>query len=61
MIRSKEISDVIEWDVVNWGKFLKFIEKQNIEISDKHILELGARRGGLSLYFANRGGALHLL
>lgn len=47
--------DVIEWDVENWGKFIDFIEKRNIDFNNKKVLELGARDGGLSLYFALKG------
>ncbi len=47
--------DIIEWDIVNWGKFIDFIENENIDFKNKKVLELGARDGGLSLYFALKG------
>lgn len=47
------IKDIIEWDLINWSKGLKFWEK-NVDIKDKNYtcLELGGRRGGLSLWLA---------
>lgn len=45
------INDIIEWDIKNWSKALDFWDKK-IDIKDKnlHCLELGGRRGGLSLW-----------
>jgi SAM-dependent methyltransferase len=50
------LSDCIEWDVVNWSKALKFWE-DNFELSNRNLLclELGGRRGGLSLWLASKG------
>lgn len=50
------IEDIIEWDVKNWSKALEFWSK-NIDIkSDENLcLELGGRRGGLSLWLAING------
>lgn len=47
--------EIIEWDVINWGKFIDFIELANIDFNGKKVLEVGARDGGLSLYFALKG------
>ena len=41
--------EIIEWDVINWGKFIDFIESANIDFNGKKVLEVGARDGGLSL------------
>lgn len=44
--------DIVEWDVVNWWKFIETIESKSIDCKHKKVLELGARNGGLSLYYA---------
>ena len=51
----QQLSNYIEWDIVNWGKFLKFIEDNDINFKGKNVLEIGSRNGGLSLYCANKG------
>lgn len=50
------VADIIQWDVKNWSKALAFWS-ENVDIkSDKlSCLELGARRGGLSLWLALNG------
>lgn len=50
------IQDIIEWDIKNWSKSLKFWS-DNIDINNKEYtcLELGGRRGGLSLWLALNG------
>jgi len=50
------IEDIIEWDVVNWSKSIIFW-KRKIDLKDKNYscLELGGRRGGLSLFLAKNG------
>lgn len=49
----------IEWDVDTWSRALSFwektIERQNISLG--HGLEIGARHGGLSWYFAKQYGS----
>ena len=46
----------VEWDVVNWSKALAFWESR-IDLTGKgfRCLELGSRRGGLSLWLALKG------
>jgi SAM-dependent methyltransferase len=46
--------DVIEWDVVNWSRALG-LWSQALGERGGTALELGARRGGLSLWLALRG------
>ena len=50
------IEDIIEWDVKNWSRSLRFWANF-IELKDggKNCLELGGRRGGLSLWLAING------
>jgi SAM-dependent methyltransferase len=50
------IKQCVEWDVVNWSKALKFWEK-NVLLDNGGLrcLELGGRRGGLSLWLAIKG------
>lgn len=50
------IKDIIEWDTINWGKFLSFIDANKIDLEGKTILEIGANNGGISLFCAYRGG-----
>lgn len=46
----------VEWDVINWSKALTFWEN-NVILDNKNLLclELGGRRGGLSLWLAIKG------
>lgn len=56
MARRRIIDDIIGWDVKNWSKFLTFNENYLDGVSPgKTALEIGARRGGLSLYLALKG------
>lgn len=56
-IRSgKEIQeDVIEWDIRNWTRSVEFWEREMPVKAGGQGLELGSRRGGLSLYFTLNG------
>jgi SAM-dependent methyltransferase len=50
------LRDVIEWDVENWSRALRFWETAaDLRTAPKTCLELGARRGGLALWLALRG------
>lgn len=50
------LRDCVEWDIVNWSKALVFWDK-SIDLNNKNFscLELGGRRGGLSLWLAGKG------
>ncbi|UCH64581.1 MAG: methyltransferase domain-containing protein [Ignavibacterium sp.] len=50
------IKDIIDWDVVNWSKSIMFWQKK-IDLKNKNYtcLELGGKRGGLSLFLAQKG------
>lgn len=50
------IKDVIEWDITNWSRAICYWHK-NVKITHKkhRCLELGATRGGLSLWLAIHG------
>ena len=50
--------DIIEWDIVNWWRFIEFIDQSGIGFEGKKILDIGGRNGGLSLYCALRGGTV---
>ena len=47
--------DIIEWDIINWGKAINFFGVASIEYTGKKVLDIGSRNGGLSLYFALQG------
>lgn len=49
------LHDVIEWDVVNWSRALDFWRRNASLPPPLSCLELGARRGGLSLWLALQG------
>lgn len=50
------IADIIEWDVENWQHALLFWEKQlSNDKGALKCLELGGRRGGVSLWLASKG------
>ena len=48
-------NNFVEWDTVNWSKLIDVIESSGIDLQGKKVLELGARNGGLSLYYALNG------
>lgn len=50
------LKDIIDWDIVNWSKALSYWEK-NVELQNKNLqcLELGGRKGGLSLWLSLKG------
>ncbi len=48
------LTDIIEWDLVNWGKAIPYWEDR-LPNSKGKALELGGRRGGLSLWIALKG------
>ncbi|WP_256010060.1 class I SAM-dependent methyltransferase [Desertivirga xinjiangensis] len=52
-MKNYTLSDVIGWDVVNWSKAISFWEK-HIDLQNRNFrcLELGASKGGLSLWLA---------
>jgi SAM-dependent methyltransferase len=52
--KSPLTKDIIGWDVVNWGRALKFWSKYLNDI-DYKCLELGSHKGGLSLWLAMNG------
>lgn len=54
-MEAKTVSDIIEWDTVNWAKFLDFIDESKIDFQGKRILAIGERNGGMSLFFALKG------
>lgn len=51
------ISDIIQWDVVNWSKSLEIWLKQSKQIDDNggSALEIGAREGGISVLLTKLG------
>ena len=55
MVSNEELKDITEWDSINWGKAISFINQQDIPIKGKTVLEIGSRNGGMSLFFALRG------
>ncbi len=53
------LKDIIDWDIENWSKAIYFWEK-HLDIKDKSFecLELGSRKGGLSLWLAVNGNTV---
>lgn len=49
------VRDVVEWDIENWSRALDFWDRRISALPPSSCLELGARRGGLSLWLALRG------
>lgn len=50
------IADVIEWDISNWSRALKYWEENtSVDLSSAKALEIGSRNGGLSLWMALHG------
>lgn len=49
-------SDIIEWDIGNWGRAIDFWETDMPDnIEKKKVLDIGGRRGGISLFWALKG------
>ena len=52
-MKNEIIKDIIEWDIVNWSKALDYWNKKiDIRAKNYSCLELGGRKGGLSLWLA---------
>ncbi len=49
------LKDVVEWDVENWSRALEFWKERASLRVPSTCLEIGARRGGLSLWLALQG------
>lgn len=49
------LKDVVEWDIENWSRALRFWRARAPLSPLSTCLELGARRGGLSLWLALQG------
>lgn len=47
--------DILAWDVRSWNRALSFWEEQTDWTGVQYALELGANRGGLSLWLASKG------
>ncbi len=51
----EDLQHIIQWDVRNWSKVLRFWEKHFAVRPGMKVLALGEREGGLSFYFAKKG------
>jgi SAM-dependent methyltransferase len=50
------LKDIIDWDITNWSKALSYWENRTeLENKNSNCLELGGRKGGLSLWLALKG------
>ena len=50
------LKDIVEWDILNWSKAIDYWEnKADLKTEKLNCLELGGRRGGLSLWIALKG------
>ena len=54
----RTVADVIQWDVRSWGRALSMWDVWVPEIRGGRVLDIGARDGGISLYWALRGAAV---
>jgi SAM-dependent methyltransferase len=50
---------VLEWDVHNWSQALAYWQRHLPALDGSTALEIGARRGGLSLFMALRGARVY--
>ncbi|MCL1789754.1 MAG: class I SAM-dependent methyltransferase [Peptococcaceae bacterium] len=59
MLEKKVLSDIVEWDIYTWSKGILYWDATLGPIlenpSKKKVLDLGARNGGTSLFFALKG------
>ena len=49
------LRDIVAWDVGSWRRAIPVWERYMPQVAGSRALELGAHRGGLSLYWALRG------
>lgn len=54
-LNEKMINDIFQWDVRSWSKALSFWEEKIEWRKINECLELGAKKGGLSLWLALKG------
>jgi len=47
--------DILEWDIQSWKQAVLFWDRFTADIAGARVLDIGARNGGLSLYFALKG------
>jgi len=52
------LSDILEWDIQTWKRALVLWDRHIGGLAGKRVLDLGARHGGLSLYFAMKGASV---
>jgi SAM-dependent methyltransferase len=57
--QTASLADVVEWDIRNWSAALDYwLLKSSHQLSDCIALEIGSRRGGLSLWMAQHGATV---
>jgi len=49
------LADVLEWDIKNWSRAIEHWSRANCPLAGATVLDIGSRRGGLSLLFAING------
>lgn len=54
------MEDIVEWDVGNWWRAIRFWEEKlgTSDLKGKKVLDIGGRSGGLSLYWALKGASV---
>ncbi len=52
------LADILEWDIQSWKKALVVWDRHIGDLAGKRVLDLGARHGGISLYFAMKGASV---
>lgn len=58
-MKKEIIRDVVDWDVTNWTRAIRYWEKHvNINLKKHHCMELGTAYGGISLWLALNGNAV---
>ncbi|MGY0217302.1 class I SAM-dependent methyltransferase [Endozoicomonadaceae bacterium StTr2] len=55
IVSSKELDDIIQWDIKNWSPALEFWSSSFDIRPGMRVLAIGEREGGLSVYFAKKG------
>jgi len=49
------LKDIVGWDIATWKRALSVWDRLLGDVAGAKVLDIGARRGGLSLYFALKG------
>lgn len=55
---NNKLADIVQWDIASWAAYIELWEKRiERDLSGQSALEIGSRKGGLTLWAALRGAS----